>query len=300
MKPLPALGTALHPFLYAYFRYVPLQKGKQRLLRLVGRYLLPQQAVRHTRLKLADLQMRCDLHYFIQRQLYFLGEYEPEQVALWQQLAQQAKIIFDVGANVGLYALAAAAANHQATIHAFEPTPELVERLQENISLNDFANIMVNAAAVGQQAGEIVLHYSGGHEGDNEGMNYVSAQTTRSSDRVVSVVSLDAYCQQQGIEAIDLLKMDIEGHEYHALCGAERLLSHGAIRCILLELNSWAVERSGRTLADVVDLLSGHDYRFYELCQNRLVEIKDRRLLVDRDVVVIPTAASTSLTPFWG
>lgn len=300
MKSMPVLTSALHPFLYLYFRHFPLQKGKQRLLHVVGRSLLPPQPVRRTRLKVARLQMVCDLRHFIQRRLYFLGDYEPEQVTLWQKLAQQAEVIFDVGANVGLYSLTAAAANPQAAIHAFEPTPEVVARLQENISLNGFANIIVNGVAVGQQAGEIVLHYSGGREGDNEGMNYVSAQTTRSSDRVVPIVSLDAYCQQGGINRIDLLKMDIEGHEYHALCGAERLLSHGAIRCILLELNSWAVERSGQTLADVVDLLSGHDYRFYALRQKRLVEIEDRRLLVDRDVVVIPAAASTSLTPFWG
>lgn len=175
-------------------------------------------------------------------------------------------------------------------MHAFEPTPEVVERLWVNISLNSLANIAVNPVAVGQQPGKIFLHYSGGREGDNEGMNYVSLGATHSSDRMVPVVSLDDYCRQQGIIAIDLLKMDIEGHEYNALRGATGLLKRQAIHCILMELNSWAAERGGHTLAEVITLLRDNDYCFFVIQQGRLQAIDNVYLLPDGDVVVIPTA----------
>ncbi len=190
-----------------------------------------------------------------------------------------------------LDSLAAAASCPDAVIHAFEPTEEMVERLRKNIALNRFDQIIVNPIAVGQRSGQVYLHYSGGQDGSNEGMNFVSAETLLPSDRVVPVISLDDYCQQQQIDVIDLLKMDIEGHEYNALRGAERLLRRGALRCVFMELNSWAVERSGQTVPDIVTLLSDYDYRFYQIREDELIEVTDHRHLVDTDVVVMPGAA---------
>lgn len=205
--------------------------------------------------------------------------------------AQQAKVVFDVGANVGLYSLAAAASCPDAVIHAFEPTEEMVERLRKNIALNRFHQIIVNPIAVGQGSGQVYLHYSGGQDGSNQGMNFVSAETLLPSDRVVPVISLDDYCQQQHIEVIDLLKMDIEGHEYNALRGAEALLRRGALRCIFMELNNWAVERSGHTVSELVTLLGNHGYRFYQIRKDDLIEVANHRHLVDTDVVVMPGPA---------
>lgn len=280
----PLLDSTLHPAIYAYARHFPIEKGKHRMLNYLEPSIIPEQPLRQTRLRIVGIQMECDLRRFIQRHLYFLGSYEPEQVAFWMQCARQAEVVFDVGANVGLYSLAAAAASSRAAIHAFEPTPEMVERFRTNIALNQFDQIIVNAVAVGHQSGEIYLHYSGGTDGANEGMNYVSAETLETTDRVVPMITLDNYCEQHQIDVIDLLKIDIEGNEYNALRGAERLLQRSAVHSIFMELNSWAVERSGHALSDIVTLLSDYNYRFYEIRRDRLTEITDKRLLVDRDV----------------
>lgn len=290
MKTLPTIASALHPVIYAYMRHFPLTRGKRRLLSRVRQSFLPGQPIRRTRLEVANILMECDLRHYIQGQLYFLGYYEPEQVAFWMKLAKQAEVIFDVGANVGLYSLAAAASNPSATIHAFEPTPEVMERFQTNIALNQCQHVIANPLAVGQRTGEIFLHFSGGEDGTNEGMNYVSPVSDQVSDRIVNMTSLDDYCQQRQIDSISLMKVDIEGYEHSALCGAEQLLARSAIHCIFMELNSWAVERSGHTLSEITALLSDHNYQFYEIREDRLVGIADRSRLVDKDVVVIPAA----------
>lgn len=290
MKYPVRIASIVEQAIYAYTRHFPWDKGKRRLLNYWGPTLAMEQPIRQTLLKVADIRMECDLRRFIQRHLYFMGEYEPEQVAFWMAYARQAKVIFDVGANVGLYSLAAAASQHDAVIHAFEPTPELVERLQTNIALNGFDHIVVNCMAVGQRSGQIYLHYSGGRDGSNEGMNYVSDAPSAAGNDVVPMVSLDDYCQRNQIDGIDLLKMDIEGNEFNALCGAEALLQRGALRCIFMELNSWAVERSGYSVSDIVEFIGDHGYRFHQVRKNELVEITDHRLLVDRDVVVLPAA----------
>ena len=136
MKQLLSTAALLQPFLYLYMRHFPIGRGKLRLLNSLGPAFWPGETVRQTTLKTARIKMACDLSRFIQRRLYFLGTYEPEQVTVWMKLAEQASVIMDVGANVGLYSLTAAAANPTATIHAFEPTPEMVARFQTNIDLN--------------------------------------------------------------------------------------------------------------------------------------------------------------------
>lgn len=69
-----------------------------------------------------------------------------------------------------------------------------------------------------------------------------------------------------------------------------RLLKRQAIHCILMELNSWAAERSGHTLTEVITLLRDNDYCFFVVQQGRLQALDNVHLSPDGDVVVIPTA----------
>jgi FkbM family methyltransferase len=48
-------------------------------------------------------------------------------------------------------------------------------------------------------------------------------------DQTVPVMSLDTYCTENGIAHIDVLKVDVQGHEPAVLRGAERMLSEGRI-----------------------------------------------------------------------
>ena len=83
-------------------------------------------------------KMSCDLSEILQRQFYFFGTYLVEEDILrcWESAAKGARFIFDVGAKAGIYSLAALAIQPDATVHAFEPTPEIAVRLREAAKLN--------------------------------------------------------------------------------------------------------------------------------------------------------------------
>jgi len=245
-----------------------LSKGKARLVSWLWKPLSGGNYLRETHLRQGNVHMRCDLSKLLQRQLYFFGAYEEKDCACWVRMAKQARTIFDIGANVGLYSLLAAAANTRATIHAFEPTSEVFDRFVENLRLNHFANVVPNPLAVGNATGKSLLHFCAGSDSANEGMNYVSPESVSGSDLEIEVVSLDDYCRQNGIACIDLLKLDIEGSEYEALLGAENLLSKQAIGCIFLELTEWAAERKGHSIRDLKQLLAGAGYQIYQLQEN--------------------------------
>ena len=221
----------------------------------------------------ADIKLRCDLTKFLQRHLYFFGGYEKEYCDYWMKLAPHAAIIFDIGANVGLYSLLAAAANPASRIHAFEPTPEIGEAFRENIRLNSFRNIVVNALGVGNRSGEAFLQRFMGGEDIYDGMNFISVQKSESSNLPINVITITDYCRQNGIVRIDLMKMDIEGGEYDALLGAKNLLESKSIGCIFLELVESQANRFGHSTVEIKRLLANGGYQIFTLHANKLVPV---------------------------
>ena len=196
---------------------------------------------RMTTLKYGGFKMSCDVAEMMQRQFYYFGTYliEEEIIRCWQSMAKGAKTILDVGANAGIYSLAALAIQPDANVHAFEPTPEIANRLRATAKLNRLDHLYVHEAAVSKRAGAATLRRFRGELGTNEGMNFVSEGGIDADGEKVQTVSLDQFCQEHSIDNVDLLKVDIQGHEYAALKGAEHLIRAGRIKTIFMELN-WA------------------------------------------------------------
>ena len=255
----------VHGMLKSYVRSFPINRGKSHVLSRLWKPLSFGHYLRETRLRQANVRMRCDISKLVQRQIYFYGAYEEDTCQVWVKMAKTAQTIIDVGANVGLYSLLAAATSSHAAIHAFEPTSEVFDRFVENVRLNGFLNVVANRAGVGRASGKSFLHFCAGSDGSNEGMNYVSSESVSRSDTAVEVVSVDDYCRAREIDSIDLLKLDIEGGEYDALLGAERFLARKAINCIFVELTEWAANRNGHSTRDIKRLLSTAGYEIYQL-----------------------------------
>ena len=221
----------------------------------------------------ADIKLSCDLTKFLQRHLYFFGSYEKEYCDYWMKLARKATTIFDVGANVGLYSLLAAAVNPASRIHAFEPTPEIGEAFCENIRLNNMQNIFMNALGVGNSNGQAFLQRFMGGEDIYDGMNFISAQKSESANLPINVTTIADYCRQNGVARIDLMKMDIEGGEYNALLGAKNLLEAQAVGCIFLELVESHANRAGHSTVEIKRLLANAGYQVFTLHAKKLVPV---------------------------
>lgn len=177
--------------------------------------------------------------------------------------------------------------NPQSAIHAFEPTPDIVSLLNENIHINNMHNVKVNAVAVGGGGEQAVLRECRGSDGSNEGMNFVVAGDVGQEigDLFLSIVSLDEYCHQHDIERIDILKMDIEGGEYEALTGARNLLKSQSIGCIFIEFSEWSAQRSGHSTDELRSILQDAGYQLYHLTSGELKEAKREETLDGENIV---------------
>ena len=251
--------------LVMYARRFPIRRGKLRVIDCLWQTALSGRCTRRvTTLKHGGFKMSCDLSEMLQRQFYFFGTYflEEDLLGCWQAMAKGTKVVLDVGANAGIYSLAALAGQPDVVVHAFEPTPEIAARLRATAKLNGLKNLYVHEVAVLRDDGQATLKRFRGELGNNEGMNFVLRDVGNSDAERVKTVSLDQFCQDHSIDQVDLLKLDVQGQEYSALKGAEHLIRAGRIGTIFMELN-WD-GRAGIPCAatESIRLLEQADYLF--------------------------------------
>jgi FkbM family methyltransferase len=139
--------------------------------------------------------------------------------------------VFDVGANVGDWAMAVHETCPAATVHAFEIVPQTFERLQRNTV--GVSSIVTNNYGLADRQGPVDVRFF--HE-DPELSSLVAVPYDRPSVIVQSsTMTGDAYCEARGIARIDLLKIDTEGSELLVLEGLNGMLSRERIDVIQFE-----------------------------------------------------------------
>jgi FkbM family methyltransferase len=181
--------------------------------------------------------------------------------------------VLDVGANVGDYTRAILACNERAVVHAFEPSTVACDKLLKS-GFDD--NVTVVNSAVGSEEGELTLYDYVGESGSMHASAHREVieelHGGQAGGETVDVQRLDVYLAKNGIERVDLLKIDTEGFEYEVLVGLGRYLENGAVEVIQLEFNEMNV-MSRRFFKDFWDLLQG--YEIYRLLPQGLLRINE-------------------------
>jgi FkbM family methyltransferase len=181
--------------------------------------------------------------------------YEP---GVWRALMAELRAgdtFVDVGAFIGLYAVAVALRlGREGRVVAFEPNSRNFSLLLKHVRLNGVEEqTELHQAAVSNVAGRFLLLANGSSEA-----RLVSDDQEQTES--VQVVTLD------GIFAgrrIDILKIDVEGHEEKVLRGAQLLLRQPSCRprAIFIEVHPYAWRSVGTQSADLLELLRSAGYR---------------------------------------
>jgi FkbM family methyltransferase len=170
---------------------------------------------------------------WVASQVYWRGwtSFEPEALPLFYAFAEQAEVVLDIGAHVGLYSLVASYARDAARIFAFEPLPRARERLESNIRRNSRSNIEVHPYAVSDRTGQLPFYCVDIRLPDIPSSSSLSldfmTQTLSDSDLSclqVDVTTIDDFCQAHGITNVSLAKLDIESLEPQAIAGMRKTL----------------------------------------------------------------------------
>jgi len=205
------------------------------------------------------------------------GAVEPDVAPVFAKLAAESSVVLDVGANIGIYAMAAAVLNPRAEVVAFEPLPNVYERLLANAVLNGLENVICVNAAVSNGAGAATLFAPAGRvptTASQEVAHRLRHPNERANEpgpyacHIVPTVDLDDFVELAQLSSVDLVKIDVEQAEFTVLQGMTRIVAtyRPHIICELFP-ESWIHRDVG---AEIEVLLAPHEYFFYLLTDDGL------------------------------
>lgn len=227
------LGPRISSILRQYY-CAPNHRMKLRIWRYL-RYLLGYS--RLTVPYMGNGWITLDERDYLQNMILRVGSYEPE---VWWSLARIAtanEIVWDVGANIGSFAISAMLDGRISKVHAFEPDPSHAEILTYNVGLNTGRLCDVHQCAIGDQCGhKNLLHATFPHTG---GSTFIENPAHGRFDGHFSVncLTVDALIDQR-TEAPTLMKIDVEGWEVQVLKGAKKLLANKPPKAMVIECDS--------------------------------------------------------------
>ena len=189
---------------------------------------------------------------------YWIGHYEfPIQNAL-KRLLKPGDIFFDVGANAGFFTLLGARlVGEQGKCIAFDPSPDNVRSISEQIKLNAFRHCTVVNEAVSDVEGVADFFF----ETPGSPVGHLGESKNGEQSMTVPVTTLDRAVERFG--SPDFVKVDIEGAEGLALSAATKVLRK--IRPI------WLIELHGEECEKTVhEIMLSAQYEFFDLNGIRL------------------------------
>ncbi len=201
-----------------------------------------------------ERQIHGEPPFRLRPQYRAVGEdFEPTVFAALKSGAHPGGVVLDIGANVGMYSMLIARwVGESGRVYAFEPAPEPLHALRDHVTLNNLSDrIEVIGEAVSDASGEATF-YAHTANGENS-LNPEYARRVTAAEAVrVPVTTIDDFCLQREIKPT-MLKMDIEGFEFHALRGARETLSqHRPTVIIEMHPHIWPEIDFTREQADAI------------------------------------------------
>jgi FkbM family methyltransferase len=170
---------------------------------------------------------------------------------LLKKILFRGAVTMDVGANIGIYSeFLSRCVGPTGLVHSFEPSPENFRLL--STATRHLSNVRLTQAAVGERSGKCKLYISvklnvdhRAYKADGDSRRTIPAE----------MVALDDYFEPG--QRVDLIKMDIQGYELHALRGAQRVLQENPDINLLLEFWPAGLAQAGVSWEGLVGTLEG-------------------------------------------
>jgi FkbM family methyltransferase len=156
-----------------------------------------------------DLNMMCREN---------LKYWESSSREIFSTLSLTSECAVDIGSYTGVYTLVAGKTNKKIKTISFEPNPDLYAALAKNIKINRLRNFKLEQLALDNEIGSAILYLN--HD-QHTSIGSLIKSSTAGKQVSVKKTTLDAYCQENKVDFIDLMKIDVEGYETNILEGSK-------------------------------------------------------------------------------
>lgn len=192
----------------------------------------------------------------ISRDLYLYRGREKFSVEFLESFLKEDDVVIDIGANIGYYVLLEHRLAKKGEIFACEPVPFNRKLLERNLDLNGIENVQV-----------LPLAFGDGEEGEREFYIYDRinwASFYKNARELVDTINVktttvDAFIDEYlGGRQPSFLRMDVEGHEYEIIKGAQRALARSPNLKIFMEIHPHLI--SEKKLNELLATLERHKF----------------------------------------
>jgi FkbM family methyltransferase len=190
----------------------------------------------------------------------YQGFHEPALENFIINVLQKGDCVIDVGAQFGLISvLLGKVVGNNGKVYSFEPSPYNYEVLNKVIIENNLENVSVYNNAIGNKKGLSKFHQitpagfmkiEKGYEIKERNFNEINE------------IRIDDFCIENNIGKVDFIKIDVDGTDYEAIIGAERLLGSNAPPIICFEVSRFW-EKHGYEFNDAINYLIKYKYKLF-------------------------------------
>lgn len=196
--------------------------------------------------------------------------HENQEIDFIKMILKPEDIFIDIGSNIGLFSLIAAPiVGNNGKVICFEPTPQIYERLLENMELNEFNNIDCRNIGLSDSAGELSFYVS--KNGFDAWNSLAPSNDGKLEHEIkINVSTLDEELINIDKNRISLVKIDVEGWEKFVLYGGEAFFKnyHPVVMVELTEVNTF---NAGYNIHEIYNIMQDWGYRWYRIVNGELV-----------------------------
>jgi FkbM family methyltransferase len=190
--------------------------------------------------------MTLDLSDRLQRNISW-GQYEPHGTEIVKTYLRPGGTFVDVGANIGYYtALAGSIVGVTGRVVSFEPDPQCFRVLTKNFGTVKYIECINLAISDSVDSLKLYIPPDSEHNRDSSCVEYCEDMTAFECKTTMLDIALDK------CDHIQLLKMDIEGHEPRAVLGGQHVFESGRVERVLCELNERLLLLAGSSQAELI------------------------------------------------
>jgi FkbM family methyltransferase len=201
------------------------------------------------------------------------GEHEADVIRVFRTFLTQRSVVLDIGANFGLYtALSASIVKNYGRLYAFEGNPRVFESLQRTIAANDLylnPNVVAANVLVSSESGRGILHYSANLPSGGT-MSDIHLSGGKQHAVEVHMTTIDDFLPPD--VTVDLVKIDVEGHEPMVMRGMEKTIARSPNIRIVTEFADSLLAHTVNP-ADFADYIRGLGFAICHVLPNFKIRV---------------------------
>lgn len=264
--------------------------GKERLSRLLKPSGQFREALKDGIVWLTheDIAIYTNGDSYIEWMVLSNGTYEDEINRLIRISLKEGENALDIGGNIGLQSIRMSQrVGAKGQVYAFEPLNYLQEKFNKNIALNKASNIKLFPFALADAESE--ADFTVDRNSWNQGTFSLTNEGAGTETQRVVIKVADELPEIKALERLHLIKIDVEGFEYHVIRGLEQTISTHKPRIIFeYDDNYW--KKTGQQINDCCDFFWSLGYTLYQITPVNCQLIKKGDIIEGGNLFCVPGA----------